>query len=151
MFSGPQRVVSGGRSLVIALFAGMTLMAAVGASAASLGGLRSNTLFATSQTVPPLGPATIACDTFALAAPTGTALVNRPVRPSATCGTSTWTVHSGTWVIVNGDLDASSNDSSATVPAGSTNVSVSATLVNSSGGGRAAGVAIDHNGAAAPT
>ncbi|MFZ4720337.1 MAG: hypothetical protein ACOYMR_12990 [Ilumatobacteraceae bacterium] len=51
----PQRLAFGGRGLVLSLLGGMIIATAVGASAASLGGLRSNTLYSTSldQTVPP--------------------------------------------------------------------------------------------------
>jgi hypothetical protein len=59
-----------------------------------------------------------------------------------------WTVHSGTWTIAAGQLRAGSNDSSATVDVGGTDVSAQATVLNAGGGnGRAAGVAINHSGA----
>ena len=59
-----------------------------------------------------------------------------------------WTTHLGTWTIVGGQLQARTNDATASVAAGGINVSAQTTVLNADGGRtRAAGVAINHSGA----
>jgi hypothetical protein len=118
-----------------------------GASAASLGGISSRTLLATDVTLAPTIPAVAVCDDFSKAAPTGAALNNRPVQTPAACGTSVWTVHTGTWTISAGQLAANTGGATASINAGSLSESAQATILNANAGGTVVGVAIDHSGA----
>jgi hypothetical protein len=134
------------RCATVALAATVAI-AVWGASAASLGGVTPRTLFATNQTLAPTIPAVATCDDFSLAAPTGAALDNRPVQSPALCGTSVWTVHSGTWTITGGQLAANTGGATASINAGALSESAQATIINANAGGTVVGVAINHSGA----
>ena len=136
------------RALAVVASTAVVVGAFGSASAASFGGLTAATIFTSDASVTGAAPAVLACDNFALSAATGAALHGRPAQLPANCGGAVWTVHAGTWAINAGQLQALSNDTSATVDAGGTDVSAQSTVRNAGGGpGRAAGVAINHSGA----
>lgn len=87
-------------SLRTALLLGVALMtvAATGAAAARLGGLRSDQLFATSNNQAAQAPTVVMADNFT----TASALDGR--FPESV-GTSTWREVNGRWVVRNGYLD----------------------------------------------
>lgn len=91
-------------------------------------------------------PTVLTCDTFSLAAATGSALANRPVQLPSKCGSGTWTSNLGTWTITSGQLRGTTANATATINAGQTNVSAQATVLNANGSSRIAGVAINHTG-----
>jgi hypothetical protein len=138
---------SGIRRVVLAVFVTAVVGTAGSAGAASLGGAKARTLL--SFTVPvslAATPTVLACDSFSLPAATGVNLDGRPVQPPSSCGSARWTVIAGNWTIDASGLRGNSGGASAIVNAGQTNVSAQATLVNLNGGGRVAGLAIDHSG-----
>lgn len=117
------------------------------ANASVLGGLTASTLAAWNQSGTPPTPTIFTCDNFALAAPTGSALVGRPVQLPAKCGGGIWSVHRGTWIISAGQLDPSGGNATATILAGQADISAEATVLNANSSNRVAGVAINHSGA----
>ncbi len=128
-------------------FAAWASALAIGVAHASiLGGLTPQTLEAWDQSGTPPTPTVLTCDNFSLAAATGSALASRPVQLPAKCGSGTWTSHLGTWTISFGRLSATTADATASINAGSTNVSAEATILNANGSSRIAGVAINHTG-----
>ncbi|MEQ1873240.1 MAG: hypothetical protein ABL953_05875 [Ilumatobacteraceae bacterium] len=121
---------------------------AIGVAHASvLGGLTPKTLEAWNQSGGSGAPTVLTCDNFSLAAATGSALASRPVQLPAKCGSGTWSTHLGTWTIASGLLRATTANATASINAGSTNVSAQATITNANGSSRIAGVAINHTGA----
>lgn len=129
-------------------FAAWASVLAIGvANASGLGGLTPKTLEAWTQSGGTGAPTVLTCDSFALAAPTGSALNTRPVQLPAKCGSGTWTSHLGTWTITSGQLRATTGNATASINAGTTNVSAEATVLNANGTSRIAGVAINHTGA----
>ena len=134
------------RATTVALGAAVAV-AVWSAGAASLGGATTRTLFAANATVAPTVPSVAVCDDFSLAASTGTALNNRPVQTPAACGSSVWTVHSGTWTITAGQLAANTGGATASINAGSLSESAQTTILNANAAGTVAGIAINHSGA----
>jgi len=116
------------------------------ANAAVLGGLTATTLGAWNQSATPSTPVILACDNFGLAAATGRELDGRPVQLPEQCGKGTWTSDLGTWTIRSDELRARTEDATASMDAGQTNVSAEATVLNADGKNRVAGVAINHSG-----
>jgi|GEM_PF-2150633 len=124
------------------------------ASAATLGGMSSAGLSSHDSASSPSTPVVLSCDDFARSAPTGSALVSRPVQLPAACGAGTWSVHLGTWSISSGKLAASTTNATASVPTlsasgitGTVEMAAEAVIEGLNGGSREAGVAIDHSGA----
>ena len=116
------------------------------ANAAVLGGLTPTSLVALNQSGSSGAPTVLTCDNFSLSAATGTALASRPVQLPAKCGSGTWAVNNGSWSISSGELNPGGGGATATISAGQTDVSAEATVLNANGGGRVAGVAVDHTG-----
>jgi hypothetical protein len=134
------------RTATVAL--GATVAVAVwSAGAASLGGATTRTLFAANTALAATVPAVAVCDDFSRAASTGSALDNRPVQTPAACGTSVWTVHTGTWTITGGQLSATTGGATASMNAGQLSESAQTTILNANAGGTVAGIAINHSGA----
>lgn len=132
-------------------FAGLALwvsVLAIGVAHASvLGGLNPDTLETWDQSGDSGAPTVLTCDSFSLAAATGSALASRPVQLPAKCGSGTWTVHQGTWTIGSNQLNPGGGGATATISAGQTDVSSETTVLSANGGSRVAGVAINHTGA----
>jgi hypothetical protein len=139
--------------------AAVTMTAAIAAlgaaSAASLGPVRSTSLASfrsvgtvpiptTTTTLPP-GVQILLCDTFSIAASTGTALNQRPVQPPATCGGRQWTVLSGNWLIQSGEVSVSASRSLVTITSGARNISAQATVLHGNVATAQSGVAIDYS------
>jgi hypothetical protein len=116
------------------------------AHAVALGTVTSKSLASFNSATAASTPTVLTCDNFSLAASTGSALNARPVQLPARCGTATWATNLGTWTITSGQLSAATTNATATIPAGQTDVSAQATVINANGTSRSAGVAIDHTG-----
>lgn len=129
-----------------AAVASASIVGGLHAAAGTLGGLTTQQVAAWDAPATISTPAIITCDDFSRASATGSALANRPVQLPATCGSGVWSTELGTWTIGAGQLAASSANATATISAGQTDISATATILNAHGGGRIAGVAIDHSG-----
>ena len=132
----------------IACFAAWASVATIGvANASALGGLIPKSLEAWNQTGIASAPTVLTCDNFSLSAATGSALDSRPVQSPSKCGAFSWTSHRGTWMIISGQLATATANATASINAGTTDVSAQATVLNANGSNRIAGVAINHTGA----
>jgi hypothetical protein len=160
MTERPQRLARGGRVATIATTVAVVALAFASASAASLGGLRSNSLYSksatqrpviptTTTTIPPTttttpGPVPISCDSFGLTAPTKNDLNGRVVQPPS-CGNFQWKVNAGNWKIAGNEAFAS-EPSQATVTGTQVNMTVEVTLSNLNGANRSGGVIANRSG-----
>lgn len=140
MVPGSQRLVRRARtaSVVVALITALATVA--GASAADLGGLRGASFKAMQFATTNPAPTVLRCDDFTRAASTGRNLDGRPVQLPARCGTALWKVDAGNWRINGGRLDPGGGFALASMPVGTTNMSVQSNLINANGGSRIGGV-----------
>ncbi len=159
MTEGPQRLARGGRVATIATTVAVVAHAFAGASAASLGGLRSTSLYSmdaaqrpvipttTTTTIPPttttVAPVQISCDSFA---PTGGGnnLNGRVVQPPS-CGTYQWRVDVGNWQIAGGSAFAN-GAGQATVVGPQVDMTAEVTMSNLNGANRSGGLLLNRSG-----
>jgi hypothetical protein len=161
MTERPQRLTRGGRVATIATTVAVVAVAFVGASAASLGGVRSNSLYATSAaqrpvipvttttTIPPTtttipAPPPVSCDSFGVAAPTKNDLNGRVVQPPS-CGNFQWKTNVGDWKIA-GDAAFASEPSQATIVGTQVDATAEVTISNLNGANRSGGVILNRSG-----
>lgn len=165
MTSRPQRLARGGRVATIATTVAVVAVAFAGASAASLGGLHSTSLYSmstaqapvipttttippTTTTIPPttttVAPVPISCDSFGTAAPTKNDLNGRVVQPPS-CGTYQWKVNSGNWQIAGGSAFAN-GAGQATVVGPQVDMTAEVTMSNLNGANRSGGLILNRSG-----
>jgi hypothetical protein len=164
MTGRPQRLARGGRVATIATTVAVVAVAFAGASAASLGGLRSTSLYTvtaaqspviptTTTTIPPTTipptttvptPVAISCDSFGVAAPTKNDLNGRVVQPPS-CGNFQWKVNAGDWKLAGSEAFAS-EPSQATITGPQVNVTAEVTLSNLNGANRSGGIILNRSG-----
>lgn len=154
-----QRLAGRGSVVVVVTSVTVVALAFVAANAASLGGIRSTSLFAmsraerpvipTTTTIPPTttttpGPVPISCDSFGVAAPTKNDLNGRVVQPPS-CGNFQWKVNAGDWKLA-GDQAFASEPSQATITGTQVNMTVEVTLSNLNGANRSGGLIANRSG-----
>jgi hypothetical protein len=137
-------------------------VAFAGASAASLGGLRSTSLYSmnknqapvipttttippTTTTIPPttttVAPVPISCDSFGVSAPTKNDLNGRVTS----CGSYQWKVDRGNWKLAGNEAFAS-EPSEATVVGPQVDMTVEVTMSNLNGANRSGGLIVNRSG-----
>lgn len=124
---------------------GMTIACVCVASAASLGGVSSASVFGFTQNGSTSAPSVIGCDSFT--GTTGASMSGRTVTVAASCSSRVWTAHVGTWTIQS-NTAASSATANAAITLNTATVDSTATvaLSNLNTSARSGGLIISHNG-----
>ena len=170
MTSRPPRLARGGRVATLATTVAVVAVAFAGASAASLGGLHSTSLYSmgaaqapviptttttvpvtttipptTTTTIPPttttVAPPPISCDSFGVSAPTKNDLNGRVTS----CGGYQWKVEAGNFKLAGGAAFAS-EPSQATVVGPQVDMTVEITMANLNGANRSGGLIVNRSG-----
>lgn len=172
MTSRPQRLARGGRVATIATTVAVVAVAFAGASAASLGGLHSTSLYSmdtaqapviptTTTTIPPTTTTTIPPTTTTTIPPTTTTVAPPPISCDSfgvsaptkndlngrvtSCGGYKWKVNAGDWKLAGGAAFAS-EPSQATVNGPQVDMTVEITLANLNGANRSGGLIVNRGG-----